>query len=64
MGLEGPIFEEMCPAVERQPVLRFAAFNRRQLQRVLDEREGDGDSLFNGAPVQPEGHQSDAQHQV
>jgi superfamily I DNA and RNA helicase len=63
-GLEGPIFEEMRRAVEQQPVLKFAAFNRRQLQRVLDERESDDDCLFNGAPGQTEGQQSDAQHRV
>jgi hypothetical protein len=61
-GLEGPIFEEMRRAVEQQPVLRFAAFNRRQLQRVLDEREVDDESLFNGAASQPKGQQSDARH--
>jgi hypothetical protein len=63
-GLEGPIFEELRRAVEQQPVLKFAAFNRRQLQRVLDEREVDDDSLFNGAPGQTKGQQSDAQHRA
>ncbi len=38
-GIEGPIFEEMRRALEQQPELKFAAFNRRQLQRVLDERD-------------------------
>jgi superfamily I DNA and RNA helicase len=38
-GQEGPIFEELRRAIEQQPELRFPAFTRRQLQRVLDERD-------------------------
>lgn len=43
-GQESPIFEELRKTIQQLPVLRFAAFNRRQLKRVLEEDTEEGES--------------------